>query len=256
MNNDQLFKIDIQVLDSFTADFYKNELDKCKDVVTSVPMYIEVAKNKLSLGVLNDKSMGTVFVDFIDGKMGHRRKFGGGKKSEAVAKACFGKYNSLKIFDATAGLGRDAFVCCYLGAEVYLFERNPVVRLLLRNGLDRAYQDENIGSMLKERMHLVEQSSIIELNPKGLVLCKPETVYLDPMYPEHKSSALVKKEMRLFHYLVGHDTDVADVLNQAMQIASYRVIMKNPKWAPIVDSKNYIDSITTKNHRFDIYKPF
>ena len=71
--------------------------------------------------------------------MAHRRRFGGGR-GEAVAKAAGIKKSYLpSVVDATAGLGRDAFVLASLGCHVRMIERHPVVAALLDDGLQRAY---------------------------------------------------------------------------------------------------------------------
>lgn len=54
------------------------------------------------------------------------------------------------VIDATAGLGRDAFVLAAIGCQIKLVERHPVVRLLLQDGLQRAYADQEIGEMMKK----------------------------------------------------------------------------------------------------------
>jgi hypothetical protein len=55
--------------------------------------------------------------------MAHRRKFGGGR-GEAVAKAVGIKGDYLPdVVDATAGLGRDAFVLASVGCRVRMLER-------------------------------------------------------------------------------------------------------------------------------------
>lgn len=44
----------------------------------------------------------------------------------------------------------------------------------------------------------------------------PQVIYLDPMYPPRHKSALIKKEMRLFRQFVGEDSDVPQLLTQAL----------------------------------------
>ena len=96
--------------------------------------------------------------------MAHRRKFGGGR-GEAVAKAVGIKKEYLPdVIDATAGLGRDAFVLAALGCHVRMLERHPVVAALLDDGLQRGYQDAEIGPWLQERMSLIHTSSITALS--------------------------------------------------------------------------------------------
>ena len=58
------------------------------------------------------------------------------------------------MVDATAGLGRDAFVLASLGCTVTMLERHPVVAALLADGLARAKQDPEIGAWVSERMSL------------------------------------------------------------------------------------------------------
>ncbi|WP_457998882.1 class I SAM-dependent methyltransferase, partial [Klebsiella michiganensis] len=85
----------------------------------------------------------------------HRRKFGGGR-GEAVAKAVGIKGDYLPdVVDATAGLGRDAFVLASVGCRVRMLERNPVVAALLDDGLARGYADAEIGGWLQERLQLI-----------------------------------------------------------------------------------------------------
>ncbi|AHN70934.1 class I SAM-dependent methyltransferase [Aggregatibacter actinomycetemcomitans] len=205
---------------------------------------------RLELRKLDEPKLGAVFVDFVGGAMAHRRKFGGGR-GEAVAKAVGVKQDKLPtVIDATAGLGRDAFVLATLGCQVKLVERHPVVRLLLQDGLQRAYADEEIGSWMQRNMQLLPYQHINELNPE--TDCA-DVVYLDPMYPHKTKNALVKKEMRVFQHLVGADLDADELLSPALQLARQRVVVKRPDYADFLARKTPHFSRETKNHRFDVY---
>ncbi|MGQ0286616.1 class I SAM-dependent methyltransferase [Pasteurellaceae bacterium 22721_9_1] len=205
---------------------------------------------RLELRKLDEPKLGAVFVDFIGGTMAHRRKFGGGR-GEAIAKAVGVKGNELPtVIDATAGLGRDAFVLAAIGCQVKLVERHPVVRLLLQDGLRRAYADAEIGAMLQQNLQLLTATHIEQLNPTQDFA---DVVYLDPMYPHKQKSALVKKEMRVFQHLVGADLDADSLLAPALQLAKKRVVVKRPDYAEFLAQKPPHFSRETKNHRFDIY---
>ena len=159
------------------------------------PLALVQTDERLELRKLDEPKLGAVYVDFVGGTMAHRRKFGGGR-GEAVAKAVGVKGSELPtVIDATAGLGRDAFVLASIGCQVRLVERHPVVFLLLQDGLNRAYQDEEIGEMLQQNLRLLNVPHINELDPNADYA---DVVYLDPMYPHKQKSALVKKEMRVF----------------------------------------------------------
>lgn len=214
------------------------------------PLALVQTDERLELRKLDEPKLGAVYVDFVGGAMAHRRKFGGGR-GEAVAKAVGIKGNELpSVIDATAGLGRDAFVLAAIGCQVRLVERHPVVYLLLQDGLQRAYQDEEIGAMLQQNLRLLEVHHVNELNPQTDFA---DVVYLDPMYPHKQKSALVKKEMRVFQHLVGADLDADELLAPALKLAHKRVVVKRPDYAEFLCEKAPHFSRETKNHRFDIY---
>lgn len=196
----------------------------------------------------DEAKLGDISVDFLAGRAAHRRHYGG---AEAVSKAV-GVKKGLRptVIDATAGLGRDAFVLANLGCRVTMVERSPWVAALLADGLRRAKADPEIGAWVAERMQLVHASSIDELQQLGL---EAEVVYLDPMYPHRKKSAQVKKEMRVFQQLVGADLDADLLLDQALAVASKRVVVKRPSYAEPLAGKASHHQLTTKTHRFDIY---
>ncbi|WP_192881036.1 MULTISPECIES: 16S rRNA (guanine(1516)-N(2))-methyltransferase RsmJ [unclassified Photorhabdus] len=205
---------------------------------------------RLELRKRDEPKLGGIYVDFVSGTMAHRRRFGGGR-GEAIAKAIGIKKDYLPtVVDATAGLGRDAFVLASLGCHVRMLERHPVVAALLDDGLQRGYQDEEIGGWLQERMTLLHTSSITALAD---ITPQPDVVYLDPMYPHRQKSALVKKEMRVFQSLVGADEDADSLLSPARALAKRRVVVKRPDYAEPLAGVAASAAITTKNHRFDIY---
>ena len=187
---------------------------------------LQVENHDLSLKKLDEPKLGGIFVDFVEGASAHRRKFGGGRGQD-IAKAVGLKHGfKPSVLDATAGLGRDAFVLASLGCQVTLLERMPAVAALLENGLSRAQLNPEIGDIANQ-MKLAFGSSIEEMVNQG----EHDIVYLDPMYPHREKSAAVKKEMRVFQSLVGEDLDADELLAPAMEIAKYRVVVKRPSYA-------------------------
>lgn len=207
---------------------------------------------RLELRKCDEPKLGAICVDFASGALAHRRRFGGGR-GEAVAKAVGIKKDYLPdVVDATAGLGRDAFVLAALGCRVRMVERHPVVAALLDDGLQRGYQDPEIGGWLCERLTLVHASSIGALS---VITPPPDVVYLDPMFPHRQKSALVKKEMRVFQSLVGADDDADALLEPARRLAKKRVVVKRPDYAPPLAGVPAQSALETKSHRFDFYLP-
>lgn len=217
---------------------------------TEAPFSLTWSDGHLELRKLDEPKLGPVFVDFVEGAVAHRRKFGGGR-GQSIAKAVGLKSGANPtVVDATAGLGRDAFVLASLGCQVTMLERHPVVAALLADGLQRAQQDAEIGEWMRDRMLLRAGSALKNLQQLGFT---PDVVYLDPMFPHRQKSALVKKEMRVFQSLVGPDLDADALLPAALAVAGKRVVVKRPDYAGYLNDKTPSMSIETKSNRFDVY---
>ncbi|MGF6692753.1 class I SAM-dependent methyltransferase [Pseudomonas sp. D(2018)] len=211
---------------------------------------LQLGGDGLQLLQLGPDSPGPVRVDFVEGAAAHRRKFGGGS-GQMIAKAV-GVQPGIrpKVLDATAGLGRDAFVLATLGCEMTLIERQPLIGALLEDGLARAGRDLETAAIVA-RMRLL-QGNAIELM-RGWQGEAPQVIYLDPMFPHRDKSALVKKEMRLFRPLVGDDQDAPALLGAALALASHRVVVKRPRKAPIIEGAKPSYALEGKSSRYDIY---
>ncbi|WP_192035287.1 class I SAM-dependent methyltransferase [Halomonas sp. YLGW01] len=198
--------------------------------------------------------------DFVTGKAAHRRRFGGGR-GQLIAKACGlggGKGAGIgaalpSIVDATAGLGRDAFVLASLGAEVLMLERVPAIFALLEDALMRARDDDETAPIAARLMLAHVDAS------RGLAQAiadsghAPQVIHLDPMFPHRDKSALVKKEMRLFRELAGDDADAPRLLEAALDVASHRVVVKRPRKAPPIEGPTPHHVLEGKTSRYDLY---
>ncbi len=216
------------------------------------PDYALVFADFVFLQQTGRKAPGPVVVDFLAGAVDHRRRFGGGK-GQMIAKACGLQAGKLpRILDATAGLGRDAFVLASLGCELTLLERSPVVFALLSDGLARGLaQGTAEQQQIVARMHLQNADALDYLHAQADA--SADVVYLDPMFPERQKSADVKKEMRVFHSLVGDDADAAGLMEAALRVARYRVVVKRSRRAPVLGGRPPSYSLEGKSSRFDIY---
>ncbi len=154
------------------------------------------------------------------------------------------------VVDATAGLGRDAFVLATLGCNVTMIERQPLIAVLLEDGFARAREDAVIA-LIVARMSLRVGDAIRILRTWNDEA--PQVIYLDPMFPHRDKSALVKKEMRLFRPLVGDDQDADELLEAALALASHRVVVKRPRKAPAIAGGKVSFSLEGNAGRFDVY---
>lgn len=211
---------------------------------------LQVTAGGLQLQQLGKDAPGAVRVDFVEGATAHRRLFGGGS-GQMIAKAV-GVQPGVRprVLDATAGLGKDAFVLASLGCDMHLIERQPIIAALLEDGLARGRQNLDVGEIV-QRMHLLAGNSIELI--RDWQLEPPQVIYLDPMFPHRDKSALVKKEMRVFRPLVGDDMDAPALLAAALALASHRVVVKRPRKAPIIEGPKPGHSLEGKSSRYDIY---
>lgn len=236
-----------------------------------LPLYGETLEQLLSYGhvVIDLSSSNAVLryyengracelkLSFVSGAKQHRRKYGGGK-GQAIAKAV-GLHHSkrgLTVLDATAGQGSDAFVLACLGCKITMVERSSTARILLYSALAAGQQvaleqgDEALQTVFSN-MDLVK-GNFIELAKDGNFEAF-DVVYLDPMFPARKKSALVKKEMQIFHKVIGADTDADSLLAPALAVATFRVVVKRPISAPFLAGEAPSMQLKGKSSRFDVY---
>lgn len=192
---------------------------------------------------------GPVSASFLQGKTTHRLKFGGGK-GQMIAKAVGlnkGVYPS--VLDATAGLAQDAFVLASLGCHVTLLERSPLVAELIASALAEAQHSELAEIISRMQLFNVDACDWLRQQNEAVA----DVIYLDPMYPQRDKSALVKKEMRLFHTLIGETQDDAELLAAALEKARYRVVVKRPRKGETITGRQPAHQIMGKSCRYDIY---
>ena len=128
-----------------------------------------------------------IFVDYLSGPAWFRYK-NDRRVGQPLAKAVgIKKGVRPTICDTTAGYGADSFIFASLGCTVTMIERSPVIWALLDDGLKRAAAHNQIGPAIIRNICLLRGNSLDVL--AGMEK-KFETIYMDPMYPPVKKSAL------------------------------------------------------------------
>jgi 16S rRNA (guanine1516-N2)-methyltransferase len=179
----------------------------------------------------------------------HRKHRG---KNELLAKAIGAGKGYFDVWDATLGLAEDTIFLALLGFKVRASERNPLLFQLIRAAFNQADMARAYDQILS-RIQILEGDSIQLL--KELPADKrPQVIYVDPMFPEKKKSALPRKEMRLFRELVGEDPDADELFKVAMATAIERVVVKRPLRAPEI-SPGVVHRFEGQTIRYDIYRP-
>ena len=187
--------------------------------------------------------------DFLYGAVNHRLRFGGGRRQHLPKAVGMKGGQPPTIVDATAGLGRDAFLLASLGSQVTLIERSEIIHELLVDGMEAARQAGGRHKDIIDRMTLIHGDSI-KLLPK----MRADVVLVDAMHPPRQKSALVKAEMRAIRDIVGADEDQHILVETALAIAKKRVVLKWPaKAAPLAGLRRASHQIIGKSIRYDVF---
>ncbi|GJM14194.1 MAG: ribosomal RNA small subunit methyltransferase J [Pseudohongiella sp.] len=205
-------------------------------------------EQKLCLVSTADAQAGDLCVDFLDAKLNYRAN--SGMRGQNIAKAIGIKGDRRpKVLDGTAGLGKDAFLMASLGCEVSLLERSPWVHALLEDGLSRTESyGEEVATILS-RMRLA-YGDLLDLATDSQ---QYDVVYLDPMFPERRKSAKVKKDMAALQNLLGHQSDGERLLEHAKQLATRRVVVKRAKLSPHLGEAAPDILFKGSSSRYDVY---
>jgi 16S rRNA (guanine1516-N2)-methyltransferase len=172
-------------------------------------------------GLVLVTDQGKLLLDFVTDTINYLRPLKLGK-NELIAKAVGISKGYLKVLDVTAGLAQDAVVLARLGCQVTAIERSPWIYPLLVDAKKRAKDLDWIN-----RIEFIRGDSL-----KLLAHYQPEVIYMDPMFPEKKKTALPRKEMQIFRKVVGEDLDSEALLELSLKTASQRVVVKRPLHAP------------------------
>ncbi|KAN0014744.1 hypothetical protein ACTFIU_001062 [Dictyostelium citrinum] len=209
------------------------------------------------------KMVDEVLLDYTEGSIAYRTKFGKNARSPIIRAICPSKnvYPDT-VLDVTGGLGKDAWVIASFGPKVTIVERNPVLIYLMENALSKALSNPNTAEIAK-RITLVHKDSIEYLvenlkNPQEDKV--PQVIFMDPMYqPKKTEKSLSKKDIRAIRKLVGGDRDSTTLFALSRRFASNRVVWKRPRgtlpFNPDIEFKSsdtcfyvYLKNKTTLNY--------
>ncbi len=246
---------------SFSDPICKNDASKFAEQHHLNCVSNQISNSSLSLNftpdfieLVDNENHNQIHVDFLSGITAHRQHYGGGK-GQAIAKAIGLKTAKTlpTVLDATAGLAKDAYVIATLGCPVIMLEQSFIVAKLVSNGIERASYDDFFKKILRNGFTLIQQNCLEYFES---LTALPDVIYLDPMYPDRKKSALVKKNMQLLQKLLGVDENSNKLLEASLRYAKNRVVVKRPKGAERISDRKPDTTIESKKTRYDIYFTF
>ncbi len=212
-----------------------------------------VHEQKPALRLTGPRAPGPVGIDFASPGMAHRRR---GGQNELLGRAVGWKAgHPPRVLDATAGLGRDAFVLADLGCDVLLCERQAVLALLLDVACRRAMASDDARLAASAARMRVYPGDVRQLGDGEIA--DRDVIYLDPMFPVERR-ALPSKELQVLQQLLASEEALDDprgesLLHWARRQPVRRVVVKRPVRAPGLPGPAPGHQIAGKAIRFDVY---
>ena len=148
------------------------------------------------------------------------------------------------VFDATAGALNDSMLIYSYGVKkLYLYERHPIVAMLIYNALRSVTElagYENIEFVHADVGHADQTLPVFDVG------------YFDPMYEEKNLKTAPKKEMLVFRNLIKGDTDRVFVANRLFEACQQRLVIKRSnKASPLLPDPDI--TIKAKSTSYDVY---
>jgi 16S rRNA (guanine1516-N2)-methyltransferase len=183
---------------------------------------------------------------FIAGPIARRAS----QPRQLLLRACNNRQHSIhSVLDLTAGWGVDAYILARHGHDVTLLEQNELLHAIVDWSLQRLAHDP-AGTEFARRLTLEKTGALSYLTAMN---DRPfDCIYLDPMFPAHKSGAKPSKEMQILQALTDN-RDIEACFELALLRARKRVVVKRAAKAPALGRRNPDLVQKAKSIRFDIY---
>lgn len=173
----------------------------------------------------------------------YRSKLAAGRQHPLI-QACSPHGSVRTVLDCTLGLAHDALhLAGALSLRVLGVEKSPVLQCLLEEGLRRLSLQSGPWSEAAQRIELrkTDSFSLLQQSPADAY----DVVYFDPMMPYRLRATPAFERLREAK-LAAPDQPDAEILARAMEVARERVVVKQPKDAPLPPMP--VDRVVTGAH--------
>jgi len=199
-----------------------------------------------------------VEIRLLEAQLGFQHSFVAGalpvrarQTTQALLKACNNKQRNIKtVLDLTAGWGIDSFTLAWHGRQVRLLEQNALVHAIVAYSLSRLTTDHH-GAAVAERI-LIENTNANSYLQSSGTNHEYDCIYLDPMFPRHKSGAKPAKDMQILQAMTTN-VEIDSCFELALQKARRRVVVKRPARAAGLGNLKPDLVYREKTIRFDVY---
>lgn len=167
-----------------------------------------------------------------------RRRSLSGRRSP-LSRAC-GVREGMTVLDAFAGWGTDGLTLATLGCVVTCCELQPLVFAMLYDRIKRFKRRSLDCIRVDVRELLADQ------------VRRWDVVYLDPMFPAHRKTALPSYPMQVLADLA-EQSDASEIAKWSFKCANQRVVVKNRTTSPpLITAPDW--QIRARSVRFDVYR--
>ena len=184
---------------------------------------------------------------FISGPLALRAA----QPGQAINRACSNKQRSInRLLDLTAGWGADSLTLASHGKRVTMLEQNELLYAILAYSHGRLAESAS-GAAIAPRMSIENCNALNFLNHLEDDH-DYDCIYLDPMFPGHKSGAKPAKEMQILQAITAN-LEMESCFEQALGKARKRVVIKRPAKAASYNDVKPDLVYREKTIRFDVY---
>jgi len=157
------------------------------------------------------------------------------------------------ILDGTGGFGVDAFFLAYLGFNIVVLERDPVIYTLLKDGYHRGMQYKKLENILN-RMKIIN-ISVEDFLEKKQYEKKPNVIYLDPSYIGIKTERRPhKSESRIIRLLAGPSPNIDNLVQFCRGHALEKVVLKDYS-KEITEGHGLTNTYKSRFERYRVFQP-
>ena len=213
----------------------------------SSPVELSLEADARGIGIQLVNPRLTWYHSFVTGALARRAR----QSDQALLRACNNKQRNIaNVLDLTAGWGADSLTLAWHGQRVRLLEQNSLLAGILEYSLAcLAASDDGRECAASMSIECVNATEYLQARDSGE---RFDCIYLDPMFPPHKSSARPAKEMQILQALTGN-SDIEQCFELALARAARRVVVKRPAKAPGLHESKPDIVYREKSVRFDVY---
>lgn len=194
-----------------------------------------------------------ICVDFTDINL--LKRFAGTSTKDIFIKALYSKNKRPEVLcDMTAGFATDALIASKYFKKVILVEKNPLVALMLADGLRRAKLHDKAQIFANKVTLMLDESKKVLASWLDKKELQSHVIYFDFMFEDKKT--LSSKPLELLKNLTSQElnpdvvTSPKEIIDLALRLEPQQVVLKAKKLAPDLKPKKTFPGKVVNYYQF------